>query len=90
MYATCDNDESIHDTCYVLQCCLPLQLTVACYLGSVPMFPGTYVPRYRCSPVFFTLMVVISLNCLQSYFSSTIAGWGLYLRFWLRLELGLD
>ena len=43
--------------------------------GSVPMFPGTdvprtYVPRYRCSPVpmfpgFCTLIVVISINRLQ-------------------------
>ena len=31
-HATCNNDESIHDACYVLQFCLPLQLTAACYL----------------------------------------------------------
>ena len=31
-HATCDNDDSIHDTCYVLQFCLPLKLTAACYL----------------------------------------------------------
>ncbi len=36
-HATCDNDESIHDTCYVLQFCLPLQLTAACYL-QIDMF----------------------------------------------------
>ena len=36
-----------------------------------PMFPGAYVPRYLCSPVpmfhgFCTLIVVISINRLQS------------------------
>ena len=36
--------------------------------SPVPMFPGTDVPR------FFTLIVVISINNLQTYFSSTIAG----------------
>ena len=36
-HATCDNDESIHDTYYVLQFCLPLQLTAACYL-QIDMF----------------------------------------------------
>ena len=37
-HATCDNDESIHDTGYVLQFCLPLQLTTAaCYL-QIDMF----------------------------------------------------
>ena len=44
-------------------------------IGSVPMFPGTYVPRCLCSPVpmspgtdvprFCTLIVVISINRLQ-------------------------
>ena len=39
-----------------------------------------HVPRYLCSPalmfpVFFTLVVVISINCLQTYFSGTIAGY---------------
>ena len=47
----------------------------SCWNGSVPMFPGTYVPRYRCSPNlcspvpmfpgFCTLIVVISINRLQ-------------------------
>ena len=36
-HATCNNDESNHDTCYVLQFCLPLQLIAACYL-QIDMF----------------------------------------------------
>ena len=38
-------------------------------LVSLPVFPGTDVP------LFFTLMVVISINCLQTYFSNMIAGY---------------
>ena len=31
-----------------------------------PIFPGAYVPRYLCSPVFCNLIVVISINRLQN------------------------
>ena len=40
-HATCNNDESIHDTCYVLQFCLPLQLTAACYVCMNVQLQGT-------------------------------------------------
>ena len=55
--------------------------TFRLYKGRVPMFAGTFVPRYLqyvprylmfpsfCRP---TLFVVISINCLQTCFSSTI------------------
>ena len=40
------------------------------FAGSVPMFPGTHVPQYLCSPVpmfpgFCNLIVVISIDRLQ-------------------------
>ena len=49
---------------------LPRYLSSPVPMFPEPMFPGTYVPRYLCSPVpmfpgFCTLVVVISINCLE-------------------------
>ena len=73
--------------------------------GSVPMFPGTYVPRtyvprYLCSPVpmfpgFCTLIVVISINRLEilhtPWYDSRLGLWlGFRFRVLVRVRLELQ
>ena len=46
----CTVNEVVADHETKLQALLQQCRDVGIQIGSVPMFPGTYVPRYRCSP----------------------------------------
>ena len=48
------------------------QLGGLLFLGSVPMFPGTYVPRYRCSPNLCSLVPMFPGTYVPRYRCSPV------------------